>query len=395
MPRTASHHNQAIPRLPLSRQPVQRPADEALNDGPAGRFHKSADDSLTSVQAQETNVGIDQTLFWSTLPPPKTTDFAPSCRIQKVAGRSPRSVWETIAHGYVEVPIEPATQVESNWWHHGHIERRKQVREALARTNQTAMRREAFEHCGSGCFVQHSPSTQRFRLAANFCHDRFCERCSRSRSRVIASNLSKKLEGKSFLHLILTLKHRAMPLSQQLTRLIRCFRSLRESRLWKQNVKGGVYFIELKLGQHDRLWHPHLHVAMQSQYIPQQELSNTWLGITGDSDIVYLKRYTDQGEVVRYVSKYAAKGIDRGIFDHPDSLDEAVCSLKGRRLWSTFGSWRDYDLDSTGDNPSDWKTVCSLDKLWSAANRGELWATGLLKSLRKHEVDSENANAPP
>jgi hypothetical protein len=342
----------------------------------------------SSLEAQETNVGDGAFLFECPLQQPKIHFSDPCVRISTVAGRPTRPVWATISHGYIETAITAATDLEANWFHAEHQERRKRVKASLARTNQPANRQEAFTHCGSGCFVQWSATKQTHRLSANYCHDRFCERCARARARVISTNLANELKGKSFVHLVLTLKHRAIPLSVEITRIINCFRKLRETKLWKQNVEGGVFFIEIKIGR-DRLWHVHLHIVTISQYIPQEALKNQWLAATGDSDIIWMHRYRDAQEVQSYVAKYAAKGYDAGIFEDGEKLDECVTAMKGRRLWSTFGAWRGLDLDAKGKDPGDWKFIGSLDRVVSAANRGELWAVGIVKSLRKGYHDEQ------
>lgn len=265
----------------------------------------------------------------------------------------------------------------------------------MERTNQSAGRRERFEHCGSGCFVQHSKSTDRFRLSANFCHDRFCDRCSRARSRVIADNLRRKIDGKDCVHLILTLRHSSKPLPTQLNRLVRCFRNLRERPLWKVNVRGGAYFFELKRARDGRHWHPHLHIVMQADYMPQAALSNLWLEVTGDSDVVHIRRCAKDDATFQYVAKYASKGCDASIYEQPEWLDEALTTLKGRRICSTFGTWRGFDLDAKDDGPGDWRPICSLDQLTAAFTRGELWARGLMQSLRQKENHADPIGHPP
>lgn len=347
-----------------------------------------------SLETQETNVADGLHLFACPLPREKTIIFEPVARMTRVAGRKLRDVWDTITHGWIETPIEPATAVESNWWHGDHLERRQKVRASMERTCQSAMRRESFEHCGSGCRVEWSATAGKHRLRANFCHDRFCERCARARARVISTNLAQHLGNKSFVHCVLTLKHRATPLSAEITRLIRCFRNLRDSKLWKEHVQGGVFFIEIKTGR-DRLWHVHAHIVCISTYIPQQALANAWLSVTGDSDIVWLHRYKDSAEVTRYVAKYAAKGYDAGIFDDPESIDECITAMKGRRLWATFGAWRGLDLDAKAEDPGDWKSIGTLDYVVERANAGEIWAHAVLKSLRKGSTDEQSTNPRP
>lgn len=341
---------------------------------------------LTSLDPAETNVGsknlgiFGQTLVVKVKPDP----------VKNARERALEKLWatkrETADHfrrtGYGAFSLPPVTREEVAFRHSGWLDRREAVQRSFVRTNVNAQRQERFASCGCGCQVQRSPSTGAVRVSANLCHDRFCVPCGSTRSRLIAANLERHLNGRESRFLTLTLKHYTAPLSEQLTRLLTCFRNLRASKLWTQKVTGGAAFLEVKRSKCGRHWHPHLHVIVEGKYLPQSALSRQWLIHTGDSHVVDVRYVRDRNEVIRYVAKYAAKPLDGTLFTNDEWLDEACLSLRGRRLCTTFGTWRGVELEERPAGPEDWVPVASLTAVMRAAEAGEEWAGALLSQLR-------------
>ncbi len=117
-------------------------------------------------------------------------------------------------------------------------------------------------------------------------------------------------------------------LTPMLDDLIAAFRRLRQTPLWRQNVRGGVYTVECTHSTAG--WHVHLHVMCVARYIPHALMVALWTRITG-SCIVWVTR-PPAGRITTYITKYITK------VDVPDAdryeLNEAFAH---RRLWSPFG----------------------------------------------------------
>jgi hypothetical protein len=220
-----------------------------------------------------------------------------------------------------------------------------------------------------------------FTLGGSCCHDRFCMPCGRERSRVIATNIKLKTEGKAARFLSLTLKSHTESLADLLAKLTQDFTALRRTKLWRKRVTGGVAFLEIKWIASTERWHPHIHCLVQGRYIPQDELSRTWLKITGTSSIVDIRIATDDKHVTHYICKYASKPLDHTVVLDADRLDEAIVALKGKRLCMTFGTWRGYKLTEPQESGT-WVQLGTLAEIIDRAEAGDTESMNALTALR-------------
>lgn len=269
-----------------------------------------------------------------------------------------------------------------NFRHSGWRADRYRVYNALRRTAQPGNRLHDFTECGKHAYVfQSLEDPDVYTLGGSTCHDRFCLPCARERSRIIATNVKDKLQSQRARFITLTLKSTTEPLAVLLAKLSRDFATLRRSKLWRHKVTGGVAFLEIKWLNRTQRWHPHLHCLVQGRYIPQDDLSKTWLKVTGTSKIVDIRIASDNAHVTSYITKYASKPLDHTVVTDPPRLDEAVLALKGKRLCTTFGSWRGYKL-TTPPESGTWLQLGTLDELITRAEAGEQQAVHALDALR-------------
>lgn len=145
-----------------------------------------------------------------------------------------------------------------------------------------------------------------------------------------------------------TLKHSARPLPDQLDRLVRSFRKLRQRKLWREHVVTGYATIEVTFhpagsyspNGRQRLsdeWHPHLHVVARTDFIPWGPLRKAWLQVTGDSDNVDCEQCESASHAATYVAKYIGKPPDLALTGNMQRAAEYYESLQGRRLLMPFG----------------------------------------------------------
>lgn len=280
-----------------------------------------------------------------------------------------------------------------NFRHTGWARDRQRVYNALRRTGQTGNRIHDFTECGKHAYVfQSVEDPDIYTLGGSTCHDRFCLPCARERSRVIATNVKDKLESERARFLTLTLKSTTESLLDLLAKLSGDFTALRRTKLWRHKVTGGVAFLEVKWIERTQRWHPHLHCLVQGRYIPQDELSKTWLRITHTSHVIDIRIASDNAHVTHYITKYASKPLDHTVVMNPDKLDEAILAMKGKRLCTTFGSWRGYKLTQPPESGT-WIQLGTLEELITRAQDGDSLAIEAIQALRIQYAPS--TRAPP
>lgn len=284
-------------------------------------------------------------------------------------------------------------RAEERWHHEFWAGRRGVVARMLSKLGVPLARRERFACCGSESFVRFSPSRKRHKVVALFCHDRWCERCAKSRANVVASGVLRLLAGRRLLHIVVTWRHEARALGDQLTDLKRCFRNLRNTKEWKARIAGAVAFVEVKVSKADGLWHPHLHVLAEGKWFSVHRLRRLWHRITGHSWNCDVSAVTSERKVRNYVCKYACKPFDPSVFQDEARLAECMRTLHGTRLYDVYGSWRKTGLESEDRGSDDWVRVGRLDSILAAAGRGEEWAQAVVRSLRPQRSGAGSAAA--
>lgn len=258
---------------------------------------------------------------------------------------------------------------------------RLKIWEALRRANLSLSALARFCQCGMQTMVRISEHGREASVHSNNCRNRWCPACGRDRAANLAANIAAAIEPHRSKFLTLTRRHSHVPLSDQIDSIYACFRRLRERRWWRERVRGGAAFLELHRGERDGLWHVHLHILADAEFLAQGELSREWHAITTDSTIVDVRRVADTGHAARYVAKYVSKPASPRVYNDPASLDEMIPALKGRRLCLTFGSFRGIQLEEHGGDEKGWRDVCPLPNLHELARLGDPDAQSALPLL--------------
>lgn len=296
-----------------------------------------------------------------------------------------------------DIPDEPAAvaiDFRHSFWQHA----RPRIREALKATGLDDEKLGRFDACGCNCWVMRADNdSRRFRLAADRCHNRWCAACAAERRRLVCRNLLTKLSArydvpprapvKCLRFITVTLKSTDTPLSDQMTRILQCWSKLRERPKIRDLITGGVAFFEITRNTTTRLWHPHLHVLCEGEYIALELLKKEWLAVTGDSFVVDIRRIRTLAEACGYVAKYAAKGVTQAIINDRDSLQEVIVAFRGRRLFNTFGSFFKLALSQRPDDECGWIPVAPLHRLIADARAGSAEAIHILRVLRGASTD--------
>lgn len=216
---------------------------------------------------------------------------------------------------------------------------------ALKQLAVSYRRIEAFASCGTSWWVLESRTRPGvYRLAPDFCHDRWCVPCAHLRADLVTGNLLSTLRSRPTRLLTLTLRSTDHPLRLQVHRLIACFRRLRLLPLFARATDGGLAVLEITYDPDTTRYHPHLHVLCDGRFIAQAALANEWERITGDSRIVDIRYISRPDHAAKYVTKYLTKPIDHAIYHSEPGLKEAIEALKGTKQLITFGTWRKLHL---------------------------------------------------
>lgn len=239
---------------------------------------------------------------------------------------------------------------------------------------------ERLEACSSFSSIYYDKDAGTLRKITPRCHIRWCPICAGFRA--------KRISGLTFDWLVaarepsfitLTLAHQAgQTLTSQITKLQIAFKKFRRDKYIKQNIRGGIWFLETKRGR-DTEWHTHLHIAADSQFMPQRTISDIWLACTSDSKIIHIERIKSKQKMAAYVAKYCSKPIRLSDVSFKDAV-EIVSSCKGKRLFGKWGTAAQLQFEEPKpeQRPNEIK-VCSLKNLKRAADLGcypqtqEIW----------------------
>lgn len=278
-------------------------------------------------------------------------------------------------------------QEDEEWFrHHFWKEKRKKVIAALRSVSTGPRQLDSFINCGSECVIEWNDTEKRYRCRGSFCHSRHCEPCMKGKASLLAKNLQERLEighHRAYRFVTLTLKHTRAPLHDQIQRLYASWKKLRNQPLWKKSQAGGAAMLEVKWIAKTRMWHPHLHIVTEGNFIDKNELSAAWHKATGDSMIVDIRALATGKDVAFYVAKYVTKGTNNEVWDDPEAAAEWIIAMKGTRTAATFASWRGYKLLKKPPESKDWKPVALLRNVARAARQGEAWAIDILLNLEE------------
>jgi len=298
--------------------------------------------------------------------------------------------------GADRIPIHASVSFRHSGW----ASRRRHVYASLQRIKASTSRLSAFQHCGERAWILRSrtePNT--YRVAASYCHDRFCQPCARAKAFRLAANIRDNIGTRRHRFVTLTLKQSNQPLANILDRLLHCFRLLRRSPRLRHCWQGGCAIVEVKRGQDRRFWNCHLHVIVNGTFLPHETLREEWKRITGDSFIVDVRRINEHADAARYVCKYVAKPIDSTAFTQHDWIDELLHATQRRRLLQTFGNWTGKPLNAMKSNPDDWQPLCTFEEAIRQARHGHPTYQHILntiaKSWRGERDDHGNPLTPP
>lgn len=169
----------------------------------------------------------------------------------------------------------------------------------------------------------------------------------------------------------LTLKHRPESLRENHDRLQQSFRNLRKEPFFRGRVTGGIHVTEITRNEKTGMWHTHLHLVVDGEFIPQKQLSAAWQRCTGDSVIVDVRAVHDRSRVASYIAEYVAKPQDLHTWQ-ANSILEFAAHMHGRRMVATFGGCHKVNVEPAEikEIPRSEKYIGDVVSLMDRADKG-------------------------
>jgi hypothetical protein len=277
---------------------------------------------------------------------------------------------------------QPAHELETRWRHHHWQPTRSRIRRALLLAGTSYRNVEKFDACGAGARVFWSERDERYLTRASYCRSRHCQPCMKSKARLVAGNLRKRLAERPrgrYRFITATIVHTTRPLPDQIRHLLDSFKRLRNHVAWRSQ-HGGAYFFECKVGQDGR-WHPHLHIVSEGAFIRREQLADAWHEVTGDSRVIDIRSISDYENVCHEVTKYVTKGTSRDVWDDDERAAEWIIACKGTRACSTFGNWRGLKLTEKPEPDWDAEYIATVVELVQRRAAGDRVAAAILTAI--------------
>ena len=268
------------------------------------------------------------------------------------------------------------------------------------RSGDPNARVKRIKECGA-FRVAYNPVEREYAWAATSCKDAACPRCQSIKSRAYAKCIAEFMaKGDRRMHCrFLTLSQPKLPgesVGAAMTRLMKSWNRLRNRKVWKQYVEGGVRTVEVtypRAGEKKKNghvvrqtgWHVHLHAIVEFKHERARDfaptllkgieqlglrIEETWCEVSPGSKLAGQvfdpTPLDDDMRSAWYVAKYVTKAFELG----DDVAREFFSHMVGRRFMDGFGSWRgEWRKPMKEPPPQDGWVVQELgiEELWKKA----------------------------
>lgn len=204
--------------------------------------------------------------------------------------------------------------------------------------------------CRTG-FLHVHPDTGHTRPWFLKCRSRLCPFCGKGRSAQVADAIHAIVDAMEHpKHVTLTYRSRPHSLRQQLRDMRRALAQLRRHPEWKRRVAGGVYTVEITRNAQTGLWHPHLHLLIDSAYFPQPLLARLWGEVMEGGENVWIRQVLNSRNAAWEISKYVGKPPPAESWPIPATVAYAE-AVHGMRMLQTFGASHGKRLPDENPHP--------------------------------------------
>ena len=225
-------------------------------------------------------------------------------------------------------------------------------------------------HCRTYATLKRDFVSGDVKVFGDSCRDRWCPMCAGQKASYAKDQTEiyiKSLKAPRFL--TLTLRNNESSLKHQITFLQQSFSKLRTRAFWKKNVTGGIWFLQVKRGKNSGLWHPHLHILLDGNYLEQGRLSELWEQVTFGSPVVDIRRIYNFESAATYVSRYVARPARMSDMPQHDRI-EVIKALFRKRLCGTFGNAKVVTLTPPKiEDSGEWDYIGHFDDIATKAEK--------------------------
>jgi Replication protein len=207
-------------------------------------------------------------------------------------------------------------------------------------------RAKVLEDCHSRKTFAECRDCQKSQVFLNRCDQNFCPECqprlARDRAQGIEWWIKEIGQPK---HVVLTARNSHQITRKRLVHLKSALTKLRRRKEFR-NWKGGLWSMETT--NEGRGWHVHFHLLIDVKWIDARRLAAIWAELIGQEFAIVKVKDARQGDYLREVTKYVAKGSELAKWSGTD-LKSFLDALKGLRTFGVFGSlygkrteWREW-----------------------------------------------------
>lgn len=211
------------------------------------------------------------------------------------------------------------------------------------------------------------------------CDHRLCVRCSAKRAQILITEHEEILKQIRYPRMMTLTFLSVKSLDREYIAWSRnCFSKLRHRKIMS-SCRGGIYSFEVTYSSLHG-WHLHVHALIDSDYIPQDKLSEVWRDITGGACVVDIRaiKGSDKWNAIREVIKYPSK-VATFVWN-PALVDEFLNATKGVSLAYGFGSL--YKVRSVKSSGSPQCPVCGGENLTIEGGFGFYVWGGAIKRVK-------------
>ena len=249
----------------------------------------------------------------------------------------------------------------------------------------------ALESCRTYASLRRDANSGDVMVFGDSCRERWCPMCAGQKAKFAKEQTEiyvKSLKAPRFL--TLTLRNEESDLKTQVTFLQQSFARIRSRAYWKKNVTGGIWFLQIKRGKNSGLWHPHLHILLDGNYMEQGRLSALWELVTFGSPVIDIRRIHSAESAAAYVARYTARPAALADMPLADRV-EVIESLFRKRLCGTFGNGKTVTLTPPKvESDAEWDYIGSYDDIVKKAEKNPA-AKAILIAYNTYQPLTEQA----
>lgn len=210
-------------------------------------------------------------------------------------------------------------------------------------------------------FIATSDKQNKKQIYGNSCKNRFCPICNWRKSRKESMAISVMMQAikadteYNYLFLTLTVPNvESDELDSKIQEMNKAFNNFARYQQFKTAVNGYVRKIEVTFNESDNTYHPHIHAILavdksyfsnNRKYLTHANWLSMWKQAMRDDSIQFVNiqrvKTESNDKAFLEIAKYSAKDTD--LLKSQDTFDTLYTALKGKRLLSYSGVFKEYN----------------------------------------------------